>query len=127
MRLPLASLAFAIGVGAAAAAPIQVAAPAPQSKPAEPRQWLTALIAKLEADPVANPPARIAQFDYRDEKVYYLPPRCCDIPSTLYDAAGAVICSPDGGFTGKGDGRCPDFFAERKNDRTIWSDKRKRR
>src|SRR5688572_6027645 len=68
--------------------------------------WLTTLIAQLESQPVANPPASIAQYEYKGQTVYYLPPRCCDVPSTLYSATGAVICAPDGGMTGNGDGRC---------------------
>jgi hypothetical protein len=93
---------------------------------AKPPEWLAILIKTLESEPVANPPARITQFEFRGQTVYYLPPRCCDIPSTLYDAQGAVLCSPDGGFTGRGDGKCTDFFSTRTNERPIWSDKRKR-
>ena len=37
----------------------------------------------------------------------------------------AVICHPDGGITGRGDGRCPDFFVERRNERVVWRDQRK--
>ena len=86
--------------------------------------WLTALIAQLESEPVANPPAVLAQYEYKGQTVYYLPPRCCDVPSVVYGQAGNVICSADGGLTGKGNGRCPDFFAERKDEKIIWRDKR---
>jgi hypothetical protein len=34
---------------------------------------------------------------------------CCDIPNPLYDAEGRFICAPTGGFTGLGDGKCPDW------------------
>ncbi len=90
-----------------------------------PPGWLATRIAELEAEPVANPPAMITRYEYRGQLVYYLPPRCCDIPSELYDTTGAVICGPDGGFTGKGDGRCPDFFTERKDEKLIWRDQRR--
>jgi len=86
--------------------------------------WLTSLIQELEAAPVANPPALIARYDYRGETVYYLPPRCCDIWSTLYRADGAVLCHPDGGLSGKGDGGCPAFLAERTNEQIVWRDPR---
>lgn len=89
--------------------------------------WLGTVIAELEREPVANPPALIASYEYKGQTVYYLPPRCCDVPSTVYGPTGTVICSADGGLTGKGDGRCPDFFAERKNERMIWRDKRRAR
>jgi hypothetical protein len=127
MRVAIASLLFTASLALAAAAPIQVAVPAPESKPGTRPEWLTALIAKLDSEPVANPPASITRFDYRGQPVYYLPPRCCDVPSTLYDATGAVICSPDGGFSGRGDGRCADFFTERTNERSVWRDTRKQR
>lgn len=87
-------------------------------------EWVTALIRGMEAEPVANPPARVVRYEYGGRTVYYVPPRCCDIASTLYDASGTVVCHPDGGFTGRGDGRCPDFIAERRNEKIIWRDSR---
>ena len=87
-------------------------------------EWLATLIRELENQPVANPPAFIARYDYRGQVVYYLPARCCDIPSTVYSAAGTIICHADGGFSGGGDGRCSDFLAARKNETIIWRDPR---
>ncbi|MDP1858916.1 MAG: hypothetical protein Q8K82_09605 [Gemmatimonadaceae bacterium] len=87
--------------------------------------WLASVIAELESEPVANPPSLIASYEYKGQTVYYLPPRCCDVPSTVYGSTGTVLCSADGGLTGRGDGRCADFFAERKNERIIWRDKRR--
>ena len=104
----------------------QVAAPGQAAQKTTPPEWVTTLIKTLEGEPVANPPARLAQYLYRGQTVYYLPPRCCDIPGTLYDVKGAVMCAPDGGFNGRGDGKCPDFFAERKNEQIIWRDTRRR-
>ena len=86
--------------------------------------WLRALIAQLEAEPPANPPALIARYDYKRQTVYFLPQRCCDQMSVLYRADGAVMCHPDGGLTGAGDGRCPDFFAQRQDEHIIWRDAR---
>ncbi|MEZ5522694.1 MAG: hypothetical protein R3F08_14625 [Dokdonella sp.] len=88
--------------------------------------WIDGLIAHFEAEPVANPPHRIVQYRYHDKTVYYVPPSCCDRPSTLYDESGEVVCSPDGGFTGRGDGRCTDFAAKRSDEVLIWSDPRSR-
>src|SRR5207249_5819354 len=78
--------------------------------------WLTAIIDSLEHPPVSNPPAFIARYDYRGQTVYYVAPRCCDIRGVLYDSTGTVLCAPDGGIDGRGDGRCPDFLAERKEE-----------
>ena len=114
MRLPAASLLLLL---AACASPPVVTAPA---RPA----FVAGLIAAFEAEPVANPPASIWRFTYRGETVWYVPARCCDIPSTLYDATGGAICQPDGGYTGRGDGRCPDFIDTRRDGAVVWSDPR---
>ena len=94
---------------------------APDTSPS----WLTALIARLESEPVANPPATIGRYDYKGQVVFFLPQRCCDQMSVLYGLDGSVICHPDGGITGKGDGRCSDFFAQRRDERLVWRDSRK--
>jgi hypothetical protein len=86
--------------------------------------WLTALIRQLEAQPVANPPAFVARYEYKGDTVYFVPQRCCDVMSVVYRSDGAVLCHADGGIAGTGDGRCPDFFAERRNERIIWQDPR---
>jgi hypothetical protein len=86
--------------------------------------WLQTLIAKIQSEPVSNPPTAIYSYAYRGGTVYFRPSRCCDIRSELYDATGALICQPDGGLTGKGDGRCPDFVAARTDERVVWLDPR---
>ncbi len=86
--------------------------------------WLTVLIRGFESQPVTNSPLYVARYEYQGQVVYYVPPRCCDIPSDLYDASGRLMCHPDGGFTGTGDGRCPDFLAQRTNEKIIWRDSR---
>ena len=91
----------------------------------EPTQtWLPALIRTFEQQPVANPPASVTRYEYKGEIVYFVPPRCCDVWSDLYRADGTTLCHPNGGLTGNGDGRCPDFFAARKNEHVIWQDPR---
>ena len=87
-------------------------------------EWLTGLIQKLENEPVANPPASVIQYEYKGQTVYYVPPRCCDIFSDLYDANGNIIAHPDGGITGQGDGRASDFFEVQRNQQVIWKDHR---
>lgn len=86
--------------------------------------WMAALIATYEREPVANPARRIIRFKFENKTVYYLPPICCDIPSRLLDADGQMLCSPDGGFTGRGDGRCPDFHKARREEQLMWQDSR---
>ncbi len=117
MNRPVLAMIVALGLSAACATERPVDG---EPLPA----WLTGLIQQLESQPVTNPPAFIARYEYRDEVVYYLPARCCDIPSNLYNAVGTIVCHPDGGFSGTGDGRCADFFAERKNEKVLWRDLR---
>ena len=82
-------------------------------------------IKQLQAEEVWNPPASVWQYEYNGQTVYYIPARCCDIPSSLYDANCNLICHPDGGFTGKGDGKCTDFAEKRTKEKLIWKDERK--
>lgn len=35
---------------------------------------------------------------------------CCDQFNKAYDADGRYLCAPSGGFTGRGDGRCPAWI-----------------
>ncbi len=86
--------------------------------------WVTRLVQTWEKAPVGNPPQSIWRYEYKSQTVYYEPPQCCDQYSTLYDLSGTVICAPDGGFTGRGDGKCPDFFEQRTNEKLIWQDSR---
>jgi len=113
----LAFVMFACGANAPAAEP---ASPTPLPAP------ITALIHDIQGQPPANPPAFVASYEYEGKVVYYVPPRCCDIFGDLYDEAGQLICHPDGGLAGTGDGRCPDFASKRANEKIIWRDLRPR-
>lgn len=108
---------LAIALAGCATAPPVVAEPA---RPA----FVDALIAEFTAAPVANPPASIWRYTYRGQPVWFVPSKCCDFPSQLYDVRGDEICQPDGGFSGRGDGRCPDFFEARRDDALVWRDPR---
>jgi hypothetical protein len=89
-------------------------------------EWVRTMIARFEAAPVANPPHRIVRYRYRDQIVFYVPPSCCDQPGQLYDDHGNVLCAPDGGMTGRGDGQCADFHALRSEETLVWRDSRER-
>jgi hypothetical protein len=86
--------------------------------------WINKLIKEFESSPVGNPPLSIWRYEYDGGIVYFVPAHCCDIPSTVYDTNGNIICAPDGGITGEGDGRCPDFFSQRSAEQQIWKDPR---
>jgi hypothetical protein len=65
-------------------------------------------------------PQKIVEYMYKGKKVYYVVSPCCDFFNEVYDDKCNFLGSPDGGFTGKGDGKLPDFFTEAKNEKLIW-------
>ncbi len=83
-------------------------------------------IEEFKTQKVTNPPTAIYQYTYNNQKVYFITSPCCDIPSALYDENCTKICAPDGGFTGKGDGKCTDFFKTRTDEKLVWKDSRKK-
>ncbi len=88
--------------------------------------WVNQLIKQFQEAPVGNPPRAIYKYEYQGKTVYYLPAQCCDQFSTLYDADGNVLCAPDGGLSGHGDGKCDDFLQSRSNEVVVWKDSRTR-
>ena len=84
-----------------------------------------AIIEGLKKEQVRNPPAKIFRYTYNSKTVYYIPPYCCDAFSVLMDENCNKICSPDGGLTGLGDGKCPVSFQTSTNEKLIWADDRK--
>ena len=88
--------------------------------------WVKKFISEKESQPVENPPASLMQCQYKNQTVYYASANCCDQFSVLYNKSGNAICAPDGGLTGKGDGKCRDFGETRENFKTIWKDARTR-
>lgn len=93
--------------------------PAPKTVPA----CIQQVIEEIKQGPIWNPPAKIYRYDFKGQEVYYIPPRCCDLPSVVI-ANCDTLCAPDGGLTGKGDGRCPDFAKEAKSPVLVWEDTR---
>lgn len=82
-------------------------------------------IKSIEKEKIWNPAAKIFQYEYKGKTVFYIPSHCCDIPGEVLDENCNLICQPDGGITGKGDGKCKDFFKERTGEKLIWADTRK--
>ena len=83
------------------------------------------LIDKLQKEPVGNPRAEIYKWTVKDKIYFYVPIHsCCDMMSDLYDAQCNLICHPDGGFGGGGDGKCPSFGSESVQKELVWKDGR---
>jgi len=83
-------------------------------------------IRQIKNYPVRNPPAKVYEQTLSNgDKLYYIPPYCCDVQSELYDSDCNIICHPDGGLSGAGDGQCPeDLLKTVVNTKLIWEDKR---
>ncbi|MCC2545716.1 hypothetical protein LJY25_04605 [Hymenobacter sp. BT175] len=87
-------------------------------------KWLDDKILAFQAEPKQNPPIQVMSYRYNGEVVYYVTAPCCDQFTTLYDQQGKVLCQPDGGITGRGDGRCADFTKNRTEEKLVWQDQR---
>jgi hypothetical protein len=85
---------------------------------------ITEKIERIKAQPKWNPPAEVNEYLYNDRHVYLFSSPCCDQYNLLYDENCTAICAPSGGFTGKGDGKCPDFNEKAKHIRLVWKDER---
>lgn len=77
-------------------------------------------IKKMAEDPKEGSPISVAQYTYKNQTVYYMVSPCCDKFNVVYDSACNILGYPDGGFTGKGDGRMNDFKKEAINEKLVW-------
>lgn len=68
-----------------------------------------------------NPRTEIWLWSSSTEMYYYVNAPCCDQFSVLFNEDCAVVCAPDGGFSGNGDGACP-AFSEDLSRILIWKD-----
>ena len=83
------------------------------------KNWIDELIVN-ELKGTDDQVASLSKCEYKNRIAYYLVRPCCDRFTELFDENGNSICLPGGGFTGKGDGKCPDFNKEIKNCEVIW-------
>ena len=67
-------------------------------------------------------PISISKVEYSEPSSvgYLIIPDCCDQFIILVDSKGNRICAPSGGFTGGGDGLCPNFYSDLKKTETVW-------
>jgi hypothetical protein len=86
--------------------------------------WLKERIAAILAERKRNPVIRILQYQYEGQTVYYQSAPCCDQYSQVFDTKGNLLCQPDGGITGKGDGKCRYFEKRKTNEKLVWQDPR---
>ncbi len=74
----------------------------------------------LKADVISEePPLEIWEWKYPGQTYYYIVSPCCDQFNLLLNQNCEVVCAPDGGITGKGDGNCPDLSGD-VSKRLLW-------
>ena len=103
--------------------PVPVPLPAPTDTSARP-DWLQKRIQAVLAERKRNPTVHIYQYQYRGQTVYFQSAPCCDQLTYVFDVKGKVLCNPNGGITGKGDGRCADFDKNKTGEKLVWQDPR---
>ncbi|SNC76789.1 hypothetical protein SAMN06265337_3563 [Hymenobacter gelipurpurascens] len=86
--------------------------------------WLEKRIQYHLNEKKQNPPIQIMSYLYKGKRVYYETVGCCDQYTNLYTSDGKLLCHPDGGLTGRGDGQCTDFADARTEERVVWQDPR---
>ena len=84
---------------------------------------LNTKIESMAENPSEGVPQSITRYHYKGQTVYYMVAPCCDKFNIVFDSACFVLGYPDGGFTGKGDGKMPDFFKEATDGKVVWKKK----
>ena len=88
------------------------------------------IVAERQSLPPDGTGSSIVRYDYNGEAVegtntivYYVPPppMTSDFNTQLFDQSGTLVCEPEGGFMGNGDGRCDDFAGNRSNPCIVWA------
>ena len=82
---------------------------------------LRAKIDSMAANPNIGSPQSVTRYSYHDKTVYYLRAHCCDKYNLVIDTNCDLLGHPDGGFTGRGDGKMRDFFKEAKDGKVVWN------
>ena len=84
---------------------------------------IQAKIETLKTAPIQNPPAEVWKWEVDGATYYYITSDCCDQYNYLYNENCVIVCAPDGGITGNGDGNCPNFTNEIIKT-LVWEDNR---
>lgn len=81
---------------------------------------LVAKIKTMTENPNEGSPQSVTRYRYHDNTVYYMIAPCCDKYNIVYDSDCNILGYPDGGFTGKGDGKMPGFHKEATDGKVVW-------
>lgn len=95
--------------------------PPPDAPSASLPEWLRIKTGQFEALPADRAPLGVWRITHKGKSAFYLVSPCCDQYNPLFNAEGNEICNPSGGFTGKGDGRCPTPMDRGTKAALVWS------
>jgi hypothetical protein len=77
-------------------------------------------IKTMAANPSEGLPQSVTRYNYKGQTVYYMVAHCCDKFNIVFDSACNILGYPDGGYTGRGDGKMPDFHDEATEKKIVW-------
>jgi hypothetical protein len=80
-------------------------------------------IKSMAANPKEGAPQSVISYIYKNQTVYYVVSPCCDKYNVVYDKDCKVLGYPDGGYTGRGDGKMSDFKDEASQPKIVWEKK----
>jgi hypothetical protein len=83
-------------------------------------EWLRIRLADYDAQSGPAAPRAVYELPYGGGLAYYVKAGCCDQLDPLIDARGVLLCHPSGGFTGRGDGKCPGALPPESARREVW-------
>ena len=78
------------------------------------------IIKSMSSDPTQGTPQSVSRYTYKAQTVYYVMSACCDKYNIVYDSNCNILGYPDGGFSGRGDGKMIDFKTNATNEKVIW-------
>ncbi|MDR6843220.1 DUF6970 domain-containing protein [Pseudoxanthomonas sacheonensis] len=96
-------------------------APRPDSSTTSLPEWLRLKIGEFETLPADRAPLGVWRITHNGQPAFYLLSACCDQYNPLFNAEGTEICNPSGGFTGRGDGKCPKPMDQGTKAALVWS------
>lgn len=83
-------------------------------------EWLRIRLADYDAQAGNAAPRAVWAVRYQGGTAYYVQAGCCDQLDPLIDANGVLLCHPSGGFTGRGDDKCPAKLPPADERREVW-------
>ena len=82
---------------------------------------LRTLVTDLGKHQPSDAPMSIDAYKFRGDTVYLFNAPCCDQFNELYSKDCQVLCSPSGGFTGRGDMKCAGFKDSATLLKKVWT------